>query len=160
MMTFNEYIYLFDSSVVVFLMEMYCFVLSSGKVLFRRSHIRDVAVKRLKHLDNYCKVRRRPHVTTPHSQIWIDNTSTFNLTRVILSTPYFWFCVLLEQLFIHFTALLPEHLLQYFPRQPSTFISSTSLNRKATALSALVISCHQCKYAAYKGNKGNGGTQG
>ncbi|MEQ2158642.1 SH3 and PX domain-containing protein 2A, partial [Goodea atripinnis] len=25
------------------------------KVLFRRSHIRDVAVKRLKHLDNYCK---------------------------------------------------------------------------------------------------------
>lgn len=31
--------------------------LSSGKVLFRRSHIRDVAVKRLKHLDNYCKVR-------------------------------------------------------------------------------------------------------
>ena len=29
----------------------------SGKVLFRRSHIRDVAVKRLKHLDNYCKVR-------------------------------------------------------------------------------------------------------
>ncbi|XP_039994607.1 SH3 and PX domain-containing protein 2A-like isoform X3 [Xiphias gladius] len=26
-----------------------------GKVLFRRSHIRDVAVKRLKHLDNYCK---------------------------------------------------------------------------------------------------------
>lgn len=29
----------------------------SGKVLFRRSHIRDVAVRRLKHLDNYCKVR-------------------------------------------------------------------------------------------------------
>ncbi|XP_035848088.1 SH3 and PX domain-containing protein 2A-like isoform X3 [Sander lucioperca] len=28
---------------------------SHGKVLFRRSHIRDVAVKRLKHLDNYCK---------------------------------------------------------------------------------------------------------
>ncbi|XP_034754235.1 SH3 and PX domain-containing protein 2A-like isoform X2 [Etheostoma cragini] len=26
-----------------------------GKVLFRRSHIRDVAIKRLKHLDNYCK---------------------------------------------------------------------------------------------------------
>ncbi|XP_029376613.1 SH3 and PX domain-containing protein 2A-like isoform X3 [Echeneis naucrates] len=26
-----------------------------GKVLFRRSHIRDVAVRRLKHLDNYCK---------------------------------------------------------------------------------------------------------
>ncbi|XP_056147839.1 SH3 and PX domain-containing protein 2A isoform X2 [Lampris incognitus] len=26
-----------------------------GKVLFRRSHIRDVAVKRLKHLDNYCQ---------------------------------------------------------------------------------------------------------
>uniref|UniRef100_A0A3P9LZY2 SH3 and PX domain-containing protein 2A n=1 Tax=Oryzias latipes TaxID=8090 RepID=A0A3P9LZY2_ORYLA len=25
-----------------------------GKVLFRRSHIRDVAVRRLKHLDNYC----------------------------------------------------------------------------------------------------------
>lgn len=29
-----------------------------GKVLFRRSHIRDVAVKRLKHLDNYCKVSK------------------------------------------------------------------------------------------------------
>lgn len=28
-----------------------------GKILFRRSHIRDVAVKRLKPIDEYCRVR-------------------------------------------------------------------------------------------------------
>ncbi|XP_077586018.1 SH3 and PX domain-containing protein 2A-like isoform X2 [Stigmatopora nigra] len=37
-----------------------------GKVLFRRSHIRDVAVKRLKHLDNYCKALLK--LPTPISQ--------------------------------------------------------------------------------------------
>ncbi|XP_013857665.1 SH3 and PX domain-containing protein 2A isoform X2 [Austrofundulus limnaeus] len=37
-----------------------------GKVLFRRSHIRDVAVKRLKHLDNYCKALMK--LPTPISQ--------------------------------------------------------------------------------------------
>lgn len=30
---------------------------SSGKILFRRSHVRDVAVKRLKPIDEYCRVR-------------------------------------------------------------------------------------------------------
>ncbi|KAK7810859.1 hypothetical protein U0070_013513 [Myodes glareolus] len=30
---------------------------SRGKILFRRSHIRDVAVKRLKPIDEYCRVR-------------------------------------------------------------------------------------------------------
>lgn len=40
-------------------MQLLTLALSSGKVLFRRSHIRDVAVRRLKHLDNYCKVRGR-----------------------------------------------------------------------------------------------------
>ncbi|CAL8297426.1 unnamed protein product [Merluccius merluccius] len=36
-----------------------------GKVLFRRSHIRDVAVRRLKHLDNYCKalLKLPPHIS-------------------------------------------------------------------------------------------------
>lgn len=28
-----------------------------GKILFRRSHIRDVAVKRLKPINEYCRVR-------------------------------------------------------------------------------------------------------
>lgn len=28
-----------------------------GKILFRRSHIRDVAVRRLKPIDEYCRVR-------------------------------------------------------------------------------------------------------
>lgn len=32
-------------------------VLSAGKILFRRSHVRDVAVKRLKPIDEYCRVR-------------------------------------------------------------------------------------------------------
>lgn len=31
-----------------------------GKVLFRRSHVRDVAMKRLRHLDDYCRVQRSP----------------------------------------------------------------------------------------------------
>lgn len=32
-------------------------VFSLGKILFRRSHVRDVAVKRLKPIDEYCRVR-------------------------------------------------------------------------------------------------------
>ncbi|KAL2302835.1 hypothetical protein Nmel_010286 [Mimus melanotis] len=40
-------------------------VLSSGKILFRRSHVRDVAVKRLKPIDEYCRalVRLPPHIS-------------------------------------------------------------------------------------------------
>ncbi|KAJ8402757.1 hypothetical protein AAFF_G00364290 [Aldrovandia affinis] len=36
-----------------------------GKVLFRRSHVRDVAMKRLRHLDDYCRalVRLPPHIS-------------------------------------------------------------------------------------------------
>lgn len=33
-----------------------------GKILFRRSHIRDVAVKRLKPIDEYCRVSVRLQV--------------------------------------------------------------------------------------------------
>ncbi|EMP37617.1 SH3 and PX domain-containing protein 2A [Chelonia mydas] len=35
------------------------------KILFRRSHIRDVAVKRLKPIDEYCRalVRLPPHIS-------------------------------------------------------------------------------------------------
>ncbi|NWT54120.1 SPD2A protein, partial [Erythrocercus mccallii] len=36
-----------------------------GKILFRRSHVRDVAVKRLKPIDEYCRalVRLPPHIS-------------------------------------------------------------------------------------------------
>lgn len=37
----------------------YSFLFSAGKILFRRSHIRDVAVKRLIPIDEYCKVSLR-----------------------------------------------------------------------------------------------------
>ncbi|KFP19789.1 SH3 and PX domain-containing protein 2A, partial [Egretta garzetta] len=33
-----------------------------GKILFRRSHVRDVAVKRLKPIDEYCRVRAPEHL--------------------------------------------------------------------------------------------------
>lgn len=36
---------------------LYTLSSSAGKILFRRSHIRDVAVKRLVPIDEYCKVR-------------------------------------------------------------------------------------------------------
>ncbi|XP_008320597.1 SH3 and PX domain-containing protein 2A-like isoform X2 [Cynoglossus semilaevis] len=39
-----------------------------GKVLFRRSHIRDVAVRRLKHLDNYCKALLKLPVNISQSE--------------------------------------------------------------------------------------------
>ncbi|MEQ2195995.1 SH3 and PX domain-containing protein 2A [Xenoophorus captivus] len=29
-----------------------------GKILFRRSHVRDVAMKRLRFIDDYCRVKR------------------------------------------------------------------------------------------------------
>lgn len=31
---------------------------SPGKILFRRSHVRDVAMKRLRFIDDYCRVRQ------------------------------------------------------------------------------------------------------
>lgn len=42
------------------LMFTYLFFLflSSGKILFRRSHVRDVAMKRLRFIDDYCRVKR------------------------------------------------------------------------------------------------------
>lgn len=36
------------------------FVSFPGKILFRRSHVRDVAMKRLRFIDDYCRVKR-PH---------------------------------------------------------------------------------------------------
>ena len=46
----------------------------AGKILFRRSHIRDVAVKRLIPIDEYCKVSLR-NVNTSlclMSSLWVD----------------------------------------------------------------------------------------
>ncbi|MED6272130.1 SH3 and PX domain-containing protein 2A [Goodea atripinnis] len=36
-----------------------------GKILFRRSHVRDVAMKRLRFIDDYCRalVRLPPHIS-------------------------------------------------------------------------------------------------
>lgn len=41
----------------------------SGKILFRRSHIRDVAVKRLIPIDEYCKVRGASNTHQGQSQL-------------------------------------------------------------------------------------------
>jgi len=37
-----------------------------GKILFRRSHIRDVAMKRLRPIDEYCRVRTDVTETLHH----------------------------------------------------------------------------------------------
>lgn len=39
-----------------------------GKILFRRSHVRDVAMKRLRFIDDYCRVKRPfcQHPSVPH----------------------------------------------------------------------------------------------
>ncbi|KAJ4948368.1 hypothetical protein JOQ06_019903 [Pogonophryne albipinna] len=52
-----------------------------GKVLFRRSHIRDVAVKRLKHLDNYCKALMKlpTHITQSEEVLKFFETNTEDL---------------------------------------------------------------------------------
>lgn len=34
------------------------FLSPAGKILFRRSHVRDVAMKRLRFIDDYCRVKR------------------------------------------------------------------------------------------------------
>lgn len=40
-----------------FFTDLYCIFFSgSGKILFRRSHIRDVAMKRLRPINEYCRV--------------------------------------------------------------------------------------------------------
>uniref|UniRef100_A0A3Q1HA99 SH3 and PX domains 2Ab n=1 Tax=Acanthochromis polyacanthus TaxID=80966 RepID=A0A3Q1HA99_9TELE len=63
-----------------------------GKVLFRRSHIRDVAVKRLKHLDNYCKALMKlpSHISQSEEvlKFFETNLSTLWLTACFFpSTP-------------------------------------------------------------------------
>ncbi|XP_028278543.1 SH3 and PX domain-containing protein 2A-like isoform X2 [Parambassis ranga] len=52
-----------------------------GKVLFRRSHIRDVAVKRLKHLDNYCKALMKlpPHISQSEEVLKFFETGSEDL---------------------------------------------------------------------------------
>lgn len=70
--------------------------------------------------------------------------------------------VCLRMLLEHFArvnAPFSDHLQQFFQGRPLHLSPPTSLNRKATVLSALVISCHQCKQAANKGSEGNGGKQ-
>ena len=37
-----------------------------GKILFRRSHVRDVAMKRLRFIDDYCRVRNAWITTADH----------------------------------------------------------------------------------------------
>ncbi|XP_062286641.1 SH3 and PX domain-containing protein 2A isoform X2 [Scomber scombrus] len=52
-----------------------------GKVLFRRSHIRDVAVRRLKHLDNYCKalLKLPTHITQSEEVLKFFETNAEDL---------------------------------------------------------------------------------
>lgn len=54
---------------------------SAGKILFRRSHIRDVAVKRLIPIDEYCKVSLKNANTSQSlsSALWVG-FSSFSLS--------------------------------------------------------------------------------
>uniref|UniRef100_A0A672J983 SH3 and PX domain-containing protein 2A n=1 Tax=Salarias fasciatus TaxID=181472 RepID=A0A672J983_SALFA len=56
-----------------------------GKVLFRRSHIRDVAVRRLKHLDNYCKALMKlpSHISQSEEVLKFFETNTEDLNPPI-----------------------------------------------------------------------------
>ncbi len=51
-----------------FWMISFSFSYPSGKILFRRSHVRDVAMKRLRFIDDYCRVKRPhcQHHSVPH----------------------------------------------------------------------------------------------
>ncbi|XP_054654045.1 SH3 and PX domain-containing protein 2A-like isoform X3 [Dunckerocampus dactyliophorus] len=53
-----------------------------GKVLFRRSHIRDVAVRRLKHLDKYCKALMKlpTHISQSEEVLKFFETKSEDLT--------------------------------------------------------------------------------
>lgn len=105
---FNEYVRLFKIFMVCKICSIFfllcfcrCIQLSDthltdsalffpGKVLFRRSHIRDVAVKRLKHLDNYCKVRQWLYCMSHNviiSQHWIHNLSLCTICAIGLLGP-------------------------------------------------------------------------
>uniref|UniRef100_A0A672JCF2 SH3 and PX domain-containing protein 2A n=1 Tax=Salarias fasciatus TaxID=181472 RepID=A0A672JCF2_SALFA len=63
-----------------------------GKVLFRRSHIRDVAVRRLKHLDNYCKALMKlpSHISQSEEVLKFFETNTEDLNPPIDSRPRVW----------------------------------------------------------------------
>lgn len=56
---------------------------SSGKILFRRSHVRDVAVKRLKPIDEYCRVRAPGGVWQLFWEGFTATTSTGILLRTL-----------------------------------------------------------------------------
>lgn len=49
---------------------MSCVSSPPGKILFRRSHVRDVAMKRLRFIDDYCRVR--PDVTADFHQFLLS----------------------------------------------------------------------------------------
>lgn len=111
-----------------------CF--SSGKVLFRRSHIRDVAVRRLKHLDNYCKVRQKLHASLfpelDFSQL-VCSTMHLLLKRLLIFNLY-----VVWKSALSLSVLYPLNIYRSFFQGLNIYLPSTSLNRKATALCA----CH------------------
>lgn len=64
-----------------------------GKILFRRSHIRDVAVRRLKPIDEYCRVRLCLGWGRGRSIYW---SLSFCEGRLSIRNPLLWFsrCIL------------------------------------------------------------------
>lgn len=63
---------------------------SAGKILFRRSHIRDVAVKRLIPIDEYCKVSLRaanfPCLRLPCGQVFFFSFLGYKLLIMKICT--------------------------------------------------------------------------
>lgn len=68
---------------------------SSGKILFRRSHVRDVAMKRLRFIDDYCRVRQMWLQTSITSPCLLRGTlGNLSLWKVRRLWPTLWFHLL------------------------------------------------------------------
>lgn len=68
---------------------------SPGKILFRRSHVRDVAMKRLRFIDDYCRVRQMWLQTSISSPCLLRGTlGNLSLWKVGRLWPTLWFHML------------------------------------------------------------------
>lgn len=152
MLGFYERLSLNHSTIFKHLIRIFCvfcyihltvLCFSSGKVLFRRSHIRDVAVRRLKHLDNYCKVRQKLHVSVfPELDFSQLVCSTMHL---LLKRPLIFHLYVVWKNALSLSVLYPLNIYHSFFFKASTFISPPPASTGKQLLSVLVISCHQCK---------------
>lgn len=74
---FSVFLHFFPASSFWYFVFPFSFLSPLGKILFRRSHVRDVAMKRLRFIDDYCRVKKL-YCQLPSVPSWLCFFSDFS----------------------------------------------------------------------------------